>query len=60
MAHVHKPGDTYLIVGRDARGKRFRMSHPNPHYLSAHNVYSGRMYAVRDGKRVAVVKVWSN
>jgi hypothetical protein len=55
---IHKPGDTYLVTGTLYRSnKKFRQVHSNPHYAMGINLWSGRVYQVRDGKRKLVKKV---
>lgn len=54
---VHQTGDSYLIVGRTRDGRRFRMTSTNPHHVNGINLWDGRVYQVRDNRRILVKRV---
>lgn len=54
---IHKDGDKYLIIGKIVNGKRFRISSGNPIYAMNINLWNGRVWQVRDGKRTLLKRV---
>lgn len=57
---VHQPGDKYLVVGYYYNTtRRFRNEYTNPHYALAINLWRGRVYQVRDGKRTLIKEVYN-
>lgn len=51
------PDDTYLVVGKTTDGKRFRQVHQRWLFAAGINLYDGRKYLVRGGKRYLVARV---
>lgn len=51
------PGDTYLVVGRTVDGRGFRQVHTSWAYAKGINLYNGRKYLVRDGRRYLIASV---
>ena len=57
---THQEGDTYVITGRNVKGKRFApILFSNPNLIRCYNVYRGTCWLVRDGKRIRV-QTWYN
>lgn len=56
-AWLSMPGDTYLVVGRTVNGRRFRQVHSSWWWARGINLYNGRKYLVRDGKRYLIASV---
>ena len=56
---THKPGDVYLIIGTNRRGKRYRLETENPYYALGHNMYRATLYRVRGTKRTPIYR-WFN
>ena len=55
---THRPSDRYLVTGRTVRGERFRSSLlSNPYQALYINLYDGRVWLLRDGKRTLVKRV---
>lgn len=59
MTWTHQAGDRYLVVGELRNGAKFRDEYANPHYAMAINLYRGRVYVVRDGRRWLLKTVWN-
>lgn len=59
MEFTHEKGDTYLLIGRDCSGRKFRMVYDNPYFALGINMYRGRMWQVRNGKRKLVKSVFN-
>ena len=51
VAWTSMPGDTYLVIGKDRNGKKFRQVHRAWWMANAINLLNGRKYLVRNGKR---------
>lgn len=55
---IHKPGDTYVVIGFYYNSTRkFRNTYSNPHQAIGINLWNGRVWQVRDGKRTLVKHV---
>ena len=48
------PADRYIVIGRDVYGKRFRIESDNFGYVGRINMWHGRIYLMRNGKRILV------
>ncbi len=53
----HKQTDRYLVTGRLVNGQPFRQIHSNPYHALYINLYDGRVWLLRDGKRILVKRV---
>ena len=56
---THEEGDKYLICGTDITGKKFRLTYSTWLVASYINVYRGRKYLVRGGKRHLLVTIYN-
>jgi hypothetical protein len=54
---THVSTDRYLVIGKDVRGKRFRQMHSNPYQALCINMCDGRVYLLRDNRRILVKRV---
>lgn len=54
-----EPGDSYLVCGKTVDGKRFRQTWPTWFWANGINMYEGRKYLVRGGKRHLICRVTS-
>lgn len=54
----HCEGDRYLVTGRTVNGKRFRAEYAHWPQAAGINLYEGRKYLVRDGKRTLLARVY--
>lgn len=55
---IHKEGDTYLVIGFYYNStKRFRDVYSNPRQALSINLWNGRVYQVRNGKRKLIKEV---
>lgn len=55
---IHQAGDRYVITGFYVlTGRRFRTSTSNPHVALNINLWRGRVWLVRDGRRRLVKRV---
>jgi hypothetical protein len=52
-----KEGYKYLVTGVDRNGKRFRLCYTNWVMAQGINLWSGRRWLVRDGKRYLINKI---
>lgn len=59
MEFVHEKGDKYLITGTDTRGRKFRRVYENPLFALAINLWRGRVWQVRNGKRKLLKTVFN-
>lgn len=59
MEFIHKKGDTYLITGRTTDGRKFRHTYSNPMMAMAINLWQGRVWQVRNGKRKLLKTVFN-
>jgi len=53
----HIEGDKYLVTGKDRNGKRFRLCYSSWVMASHVNLWSGRRWLLRAGKRYLINKV---
>jgi hypothetical protein len=53
----HKEGDKYLVTGTDRNGKRFRLCYNDWVMARSINLWSGRRWLLRNGKRYLINKV---
>ena len=54
---THRPGDEYLVTGKDVKGKRFRIRTSNWVHADGINLFNGSVYLIREGKRTLVKAV---
>jgi hypothetical protein len=54
---THQEGDKYLVTGKDRFNKRFRLVYDRWVMAQGINLWSGRRWLVRDGKRYLINKV---
>lgn len=54
---THKVTDRYLVTGRTVNGRPFRQLHHNPYIALSINLYDGRVWLIRQGKRILVKRV---
>lgn len=59
MEFIHEKGDTYLIIGRTTNGRKFRYTYSNPMVAMAINLWQGRVWQVRNGKRKLLKTVFN-
>ncbi len=52
-------GDSYRIVGERVDGSRFATTRDSWRYADGINLYRGRVYLVRGGRRFLVKRVWN-
>ncbi len=58
MEFTHKEGDKYLVTGVYHNStKRFRQMHSNPRQALGINLWHGRVWQIRDGKRTLLKRV---
>lgn len=56
----HQPGDTYIVSGYYYNSDRkFRDHYNNPHQALGINLWRGRVWQVRNGRRKLIKKVWN-
>ena len=53
----HRVSDRYLVTGRLVSGRRFSSRYTNPYQALFINLYDGRVWLLRDGKRILVKRV---
>lgn len=54
---IHQDGDKYIVCGTDRKGKRFSQVHSNPWVALAINMWNGRVWQVRNGRRKLIKRV---
>lgn len=56
---TEQPGDSYLITGFLVNGRKFKMKCSTWNNARCINVYRGRKYLVRDGKRKLIQTIYN-
>jgi len=56
---IHREGDRYLVTGYTVAGRPFRREMVNPYQALGINLYRGRVWLLRDGRRRLVKSVWN-
>ncbi len=59
VSWTHREGDQYLITGTDRDGRRFQQWSKNWLVIKGVNIYRGRRWLVRDGRRHLIEEVWN-
>lgn len=54
---INQAGDTYLATGTTPRGQRVRVSNPSWQHIRGINLWRGRKWLVRNGKRHLITTV---
>ncbi len=54
-----RPGDSFLITGKDRNGKRFRIESISWRYTVGINLWRGTKWLIRDGKRFKISTVYN-
>lgn len=56
---VQVAGDQYMAIGTDRNDKKFRIVSVSWRHIEGINVWRGRKYLVRKGKRYLISKIWN-
>lgn len=53
----HRKTDRYLVTGRKVDGSAFRQEFSNPYHALYINLWEGRVWLLRSGRRILVKRV---